>query len=69
MNGQEFKVLANHELDVAAKREMGRLMTFTERQQWWTSPQGGIEEPYLLVVTERTEDMEAVIKAAREWKP
>lgn len=67
MNGQMFKHLANLELDASAQRVLGRPLTFEERQRWWTTPKGGVEEPWLLVVEDGDEDREAVMKAAREW--
>jgi hypothetical protein len=65
----ELKVMVNLELDASAQRHMGRVMTFHERRAWWTSPQGGIEEPYLAGFNGTNEDHEAILKAAREWKP
>ena len=69
MTGQELKVLVNSELDMRALQWLGRTMTMAERRDWWTSTQAGVENPYLLVVAGTEEDRQAVLKAARLWKP
>jgi hypothetical protein len=69
MDGQTFKTLVNYELDVVARRELGRLMTVEERRAWWLSPQGGVEEPAMLVVAGEEEERDHVLAAARQWKP
>ena len=69
MTGSLFKTLVNFELDTASFTRLGRQLDEAERAQWWTSPQGGIAEPYLLVVAGSEAERRAVIKAAREWTP
>lgn len=69
MNGQVFKEIVNYELDLSFFRHVGRDMTDEERRNWWTSPQGGVEEPYLLVASGTDDEMDAVAKAAREYRP
>ncbi len=60
MTGQEFKHLTNEALDAAGP------MTFTQRQLWWVTPQGGVKEPWMLVVDGSDEDRLAVLEAAKK---
>lgn len=69
MTGQELKALANSALDEIAKRELGRPLSPGERMRWWCSPQGGVDEPYLLTIGGTDEQRQAALDAARAWKP
>lgn len=69
MTGQELKHYANIALDERSQRTRGRDMTDQERQAWWCSPQGGVDDPYLQVITGTDRERLAVLRAAARWTP